>query len=110
VPALCGDAMAIGTLGKVGTERAGLLILAIPDGFEARRHTISAQILGIPCAAKRGRRWSISDEMWRWCATFAFPNLQLRLLLPGRGRLGARNGIRPRGRMRSASLFARLGP
>jgi CPA2 family monovalent cation:H+ antiporter-2 len=37
VPALCGDAMAKGTLETVGAGRAGLLILAIPDGFEARR-------------------------------------------------------------------------
>ncbi len=37
VPALCGDAMAKGNLETVGTRRAGLLILAIPDGFEARR-------------------------------------------------------------------------
>jgi CPA2 family monovalent cation:H+ antiporter-2 len=37
VPALCGDAMAKGTLETVGAGRAGLLILAIPDGFVARR-------------------------------------------------------------------------
>ena len=37
VPALCGDAMAKGNLETVGARRAGLLILAIPDGFEARR-------------------------------------------------------------------------
>jgi CPA2 family monovalent cation:H+ antiporter-2 len=37
VPALCGDAMAKGNLETVGAGRAGLLILAIPDGFEARR-------------------------------------------------------------------------
>jgi CPA2 family monovalent cation:H+ antiporter-2 len=37
VPALCSDAMAKGTLETVGAGRAGLLILAIPDGFEARR-------------------------------------------------------------------------
>jgi CPA2 family monovalent cation:H+ antiporter-2 len=37
VPALCGDAMAKGPLETVGAGRAGLLILAIPDGFEARR-------------------------------------------------------------------------
>jgi len=37
VPALCGDAMAKGTLETAGAERAALLVLAIPDGFEARR-------------------------------------------------------------------------
>jgi CPA2 family monovalent cation:H+ antiporter-2 len=37
VPAHCGDAMAKGNLETVGARRAGLLILAIPDGFEARR-------------------------------------------------------------------------
>ncbi len=37
VPALRGDAMAKGILERVGAGRAGLLILAIPDGFEARR-------------------------------------------------------------------------
>jgi len=37
VPALCGDGMAKGALETVGAARAKLLILAIPDGFQARR-------------------------------------------------------------------------
>jgi CPA2 family monovalent cation:H+ antiporter-2 len=37
VPALCGDAMAEGVLEAAGIRHARLLVLAIPDGFQARR-------------------------------------------------------------------------
>jgi CPA2 family monovalent cation:H+ antiporter-2 len=45
VPALCGDAMAEGVLEAAGIRDARLLVLAIPDGFQARRVLEIARLL-----------------------------------------------------------------